>query len=180
MSEFEPSQFTGEGEAQVSSEAIPTGLEEIDFEAESRKVTVRRDGKAVKYVLNSAISEEICSVEVDGALRLLVWHRENGAIINREPTIAEVVKFARVVTWTVGEAPLTNIVRAQVEARINKQAEAHEKRADELKTLTDILHDQKPETDPQTRLARLNLARTFPILPPSIRFSSDRVLYSDP
>lgn len=137
--------FTAQGEVQITTEPVPTGSEDLNLDEEARNVFFMPDGKGVEYLLDHATLARITSWDDKGVLRLAVAERKDGNWpVYREPTIEEMVRFLRVVSWKVGDRPVTNVLRAQVEARLIGQAKAAQHRISSLYTLVHTLYQQKP------------------------------------
>ena len=137
--------FTTEDGAQITDEPVPTGSEDLNHDEEARNVFLHTNGQGVEYRLDHATSARIMSWEDNGVLRLAVAETVNGNWpVYRNPTIEEMVRFVRVVSWAVGDKPVTNVLRAQVEARLIRQAKAAQHRTSSLYALAHTLYEQKP------------------------------------
>lgn len=137
MEGFKGLEFTAEGKTVFSFDAIPDMYERLDLEAEATNIKVWENGKGFEYLLPSGNLARIQSWEDGRILRLAVAEEKDGNWpVYREPTLTEMVNFLRVAMFAMPNTPRTNVLRAQVEARINRQADTAEETAKALRELS--------------------------------------------
>lgn len=140
MEKFNDMEFTAEGPTVLSVEPIPNAHEYLNLESEAAKIKVWENGRGFEYDLPTKNLARIQSWEKGGIIRLAIAEAKDGNWpVYREPTLEEMVRFIRVATYAMPNNPLTNILKAQVEARINKQAKSAEERAGTLRKLSSSL-----------------------------------------
>ena len=132
-------EFTTQNSTKLSLESVPITSDPLDLETESKNLRVWGNGNGFEYNLPVSDLARIQSWEDEGGtIRLAVVEKVDGNWpVYRNPTLAEMVRFVRVARYTMPDTPQTNILTAQVEARIYKQAKATEERANALRELVD-------------------------------------------
>lgn len=137
MERFNDMEFTAEGRRALSLDPIPDVYERLDLESEATNIKVWENGKGFEYHLSSGNLARIQSWADGASLRLAVAEEKDGHWpVYREPTLTEMVTFLRVAMFAMPDTSRTNILGAQVVARINRQSDAAEERARALRELS--------------------------------------------